>query len=1054
MKKILFIALAAVGLTACVQDQSVSVPQSDTIAFGNAYLDNAVRAAVDPSTTTNSISGFKVWGFMDSNVGTVFTAEEVKKVNGSWGYANTQYWAPEHDYYFSALSPIDGDWSVSNADATVDGLSNVSFTNNEGAIDLLYAAATAETPNFSELTTTGMAPVTMPFQHILSKVKFTFKNGFTTDNADVVVSNIQMTAPKSGTINLVGAFDSYKTGWVLGSEATTLAFGDVARLDMGQDEECATERFTIPAADYTYNVTFHVTVYTGQEIALEVDKTATISGYALEMGKAYNFTAEINPDNLGLAPIEFSATVEDWQQGGDVPSAPGTAVSSQAELKAALAAGGHYALAANLDIDADETLTVPAGKTVVLDLYGYSLTGESDATGSNRNMFDVKGTLTINGSEVTRGASNEITYVHTGDNMGWNASTNVFNITAGGVLNLNDVVVKNLGGSDMAFVAHLNNWGKATLNIENSTLESTYIAVRAFNSGYDMNTVVAHDSTLKGKYCFWVHNYKAAGDSVGDDSTLNIDICNGTNTFEYTGKAPLMYGFNNPLYFDANGKELAFDAAALAAALTAEKENIVIVLGADIEAPISSLGQTASGDAKQMGGVDTKTITIDLAGHKLNLTTTYWSVLGAKNSDALVTIKNGTMTSSQTSGTWDSYDLGFVNCNYAFEDVVFEKAIALGAANKNYTLKNVTINETHDYYAMWVEAVGQNITIDGLTINSAGRGIKIDEQYISAPAKVTLNIANSTVKSAKKAAIVVKSVEGAEINVSNLNIAEVAADSAFAVWVDEAAAAHASKVVVNGALCKVEGSGATLVEVDGTTTTLAEAVANAASGSYVSLAAGNYSLPAISGKDITISGSADAVVTIDKPALHGANLTLSGVTVQGSGYSTGVQHVNSVTYNNVTVIGEMCLYGESVVFNNCTFELPSGKYIWTYGCKNSAFNNCVFNTAGKAILVYNEGGTNCNVVVEGCTFNATEGAKAGAINNQNCAAIEIDNYTGRAHNVTASANVWGDNFSGEWRIKNCVSGTSITVNGVAYSTIAIDGKTMTIDANKNVTVNE
>ena len=188
--------------------------------------------------------------------------------------------------------------------------------------------------------------------------------------------------------------------------------------------------------------------------------------------------------------------------------------------------------------------------------------------------------------------------------------------------------------------------------------------------------------------------------------------------------------------------------------------------------------------------------------------------------------------------------------------------------------------------------------------------------------------------------------------------------------------------------------------------------------------------------------------------MGGGNVTFDGVTVKGSGYATGVQHVNSVTYNNVTVIGEMCLYGESVVFNNCTFELIPSKYIWTYGCKNSVFNNCVFNTAGKAILVYNEGGTDCHVVVEGCVFNATEGAKAGAIANQNCAAIEIDNYTGRAHNVTTSANVWGDNFSGEWRIKSYAAGNPITVNGVEYTSIAIDGKTMTIDANKNVTVNE
>ena len=36
--------------------------------FGAAFVENATRAnaAVDPSTTTESITGFDVWGFMDS----------------------------------------------------------------------------------------------------------------------------------------------------------------------------------------------------------------------------------------------------------------------------------------------------------------------------------------------------------------------------------------------------------------------------------------------------------------------------------------------------------------------------------------------------------------------------------------------------------------------------------------------------------------------------------------------------------------------------------------------------------------------------------------------------------------------------------------------------------------------------------------------------------------------------------------------------------------------------------------------------------------------------
>jgi hypothetical protein len=136
--------------------------------------------------------------------------------------------------------------------------------------------------------------------------------------------------------------------------------------------------------------------------------------------------------------------------------------------------------------------------------------------------------------------------------------------------------------------------------------------------------------------------------------------------------------------------------------------------------------------------------------------------------------------------------------------------------------------------------------------------------------------------------------------------------------------------------------------------------------------------------------------------------------------------------------------------------LNNGQYIWTYGCDKTTFKNCVFNTNGKAILVYNEGAGACEVTVEGCTFNATAGAKAGAIANQNCAAIEIDNYqesgVGAAHNVTASNNTYSNNFSGEWRIKNYVAGAAITVNNVAYDYIALDGKKMTIDASKNVTV--
>ena len=257
------------------------------------------------------------------------------------------------------------------------------------------------------------------------------------------------------------------------------------------------------------------------------------------------------------------------------------------------------------------------------------------------------------------------------------------------------------------------------------------------------------------------------------------------------------------------GKTNIYSAEDLKDALTSDAENIEVVLVNDIDLPISSLGQITGGSGEyKLGGENTKNITIDLNGKTLNVTTTYWSNLGAKNNDAVITIKNGTMTSSQASGTWNSYDLCFSNCNYVIEDVVFEKAIAL--EGKNYTLKNVTINETHDYYAIWIPAKGQNVTIDGLTVNSDGRGIKIDEQYISAPAHVTLNVANATFNTVNKAAIVVKSVAGATVNLENVDITNVAADNVFPVWVDSNNAAYADKVVVNGGLGIVEGGNTVL----------------------------------------------------------------------------------------------------------------------------------------------------------------------------------------------------------------------------------------------------
>ena len=474
--------------------------------------------------------------------------------------------------------------------------------------------------------------------------------------------------------------------------------------------------------------------------------------------------------------------------------------------------------------------------------------------------------------------------------------------------------------------------------------------------------------------------------------------------------------------YDADAKPVVvYTAEDLAAALTSEDELISVVLGTDIDLPITSLGaQTPGSGEYKLGGENTKTIDINLNGRLLNITTTYWSAIGAKNADATITIKNGSMTSSQPTGTWNSYDLTFANCNYVFENVVFEKAVALSNEGKSATLKNVTINETHDYYALWITAEGQTVTIDGLTVNSLGRGIKIDEQYVDAPKKVTLSISNATFNTTKKAAIVVKSEAGANIALNNVNISG-AADPFNAVWVDEDAKDYADKVSVNGGTKIVEGSAeapkANSVAAD-TTVTM---------GSVIT--AGGQTV-------INNKGTIDLSET---PSLNGGDVVVNGGTVVTTSTNyTGLQHAGEVTYNNVTFDGSTFLYGDKVVFNNCTFNLTTN-YVWTYGAKEVEFNNCTFNTNGKAILVYKEAGTFSGVVtINSCDFNATASGFAGAIPTQPCAAVEIDSSL---INGTYTVNFIGENdvdedFSGLVRIKSGSEKNNVTINGATPVTLS------------------
>ena len=385
MKKLLVSALAIVGLVACSQEQTLVSKNPASMEFGVASLDKATR--VDPSLTTDNLEGFNVWAWMDDESGNVLTKENVEKVGGVWGYFNTAYWMPGHNYSFAAVAPMDSENWTYNLKGADNGEDNtIDFTNIDGTEDLIYAFATRST--YGE-DYDGV--VELRFNHLLSKTKFTFVNGFATDNVTVQVTDVKMTAYAKATYGIKDA----KWSEVSGATAEPLAYGNTEVIKDGDKCVVADERLIIPAsADKAYEITYTVTVWQGAKEAYNATKTTTLTGWEFEQGKAYNFVAEITPESLNLDEIEFTVVVNKWDvqdedvNCGEIDEAF-TFVTSAAEIQSILD-------------KATDDVTILFGKDIKGDVTVLQKEGVNVTINGNGNKFD--GVFTVNGDARSTGA--------------------------------------------------------------------------------------------------------------------------------------------------------------------------------------------------------------------------------------------------------------------------------------------------------------------------------------------------------------------------------------------------------------------------------------------------------------------------------------------------------------------------------------------------------------------------------------------------------------------------------------------------------------------------
>lgn len=206
-------------------------------------------------------------------------------------------------------------------------------------------------------------------------------------------------------------------------------------------------------------------------------------------------------------------------------------------------------------------------------------------------------------------------------------------------------------------------------------------------------------------------------------------------------------------------------------------------------------------------------------------------------------------------------------------------------------------------------------------------------------------------------------------------------------------------------------------------TSLATAVEAAWSNDTIELGAGNYTLynkidkAKIKGKDLTFVGQGIGITAwnigaeVPNPNLIGTEyngdysfdgagkITFKNMTLRSDDKDVkaggkpanylGFIRADQTVVDHCEINGRTAYWGyTSAVFTDTTFNAPLGDYaIWTYSSPTMIFDNCTFNTTGKAVNVYTDyggGKQDFRVYFNNCTVNSSSSLGKQALTINDC----------------------------------------------------------------------
>lgn len=249
-------------------------------------------------------------------------------------------------------------------------------------------------------------------------------------------------------------------------------------------------------------------------------------------------------------------------------------------------------------------------------------------------------------------------------------------------------------------------------------------------------------------------------------------------------------------------------------------------------------------------------------------------------------------------------------------------------------------------------------------------------------------------------------------------------------------------------------------------TSLKEAVQQAWSGDTIELGEGNYTLfekknnhAKAGNKDLTFVGQGPDKTAwnigdeVPDPSKYGTEyngdysfdgagkITFKNMTLRSGNVDyLGFIRIDNTVVENCVINGKTDYWGyTSAVFTDTTFNAPSSNYaLWTYSSPTMIFDNCTFNTTGKAVNVYTDfsaGKHDIRVYFNNCTVNSSIlNKQALNINDYNMRPYKYFIYINNPHFTAARSNTTCSQIFGFKEDKS----TGFTGN-TGYTDVYLDG---------------